>query len=310
MNYYKRIYAFVFAVSLVGVVMPAASSEQKKTSWLAEFFRNVACGSITGATEVGLNQPLIRIKNELQQSKAISMKERLQQLGKLVRVPRELYRGFGVNAGCMGPVTAIQIATSAGLKTVMPGDDAATSAFRSFLGGVASGLACNSVELVIIQQGVLKEDARTTMRMLFDQGGYPIFARGMVPKVLRDGGFGVGFLSTYPWLEDRIRAATESDVMATAGATLGAGLGTTVVTHPFDTLSTRMQADSTGEKIKGMCDAFKQLCKENGLKGLYAGVVPRGTRVALAIVVMNKTKTFLEDRFGDGASRVDMGDFE
>jgi hypothetical protein len=239
----------------------------------------------------------------------MSMKERFQMLGKLVSSPRELYRGFGVNAGCMGPVTAIQIATNEGLKKVIAGEDVVSSSFRGFLSGFASGLACNSVELVIVQQGILKKDAREVVQILMEKGGYPIFARGVVPKMFRDAGFGVGFLSTYPWLEEHIRASTGSDALATAGATLGAGLGTTVVTHPFDTISTRMQADSTGEKIKGMKDIFKQVCKENNFKGLYAGVVPRGTRVGLAIVVMNKTKSFLEDRFG-GSSRVDMGDSE
>jgi Mitochondrial carrier protein. len=260
----------------VFVIRFALCMEQK------EFMHNVAIGSVTGVAEVMVNQPLMCIKNMLQQGKIISLR------------PRILYRGFGINATCIAPTTALLIATDKALEAIAPGADIKTSAARAFGAGFISTLASSPTELVILIQQNEGKSAYKTIKNLIDQKGIRVISRGMVSKSLREGGFGVGFLSMYPWLKNSIHHnLIDNEAIALPLAGVIAGAGTVVATHPFDTISTCMQADYKSEQVKTMRQATQRIYEQYGMRGFYKGVVPRGTRVAVAIPLMDEIQRYL-----------------
>jgi hypothetical protein len=54
----------------------------------------------------------------------------------------------------------------------------------------------------------------------------------------------------------------------------------TLLTHPFDVVRTRLQLQASGNaighhKYKGVIDAFISIPKEEGIRRLFRGIVPR-----------------------------------
>ena len=218
----------------------------------------------------------------------------LQQSKKVSLDPRILYRGFGVNVACMAPTTAIQISVNKTLEEKFARNDVLSTTLRAFAAGAISALASSPTELIVLTQQNEGKNAYKTIRGLISQEGLAVLSRGFVAKSLRDGGFGVGFLSMYPWLNNKIRnSVIDNEPLALIGAGVIGGAGTAIATHPFDTISTRMQADYKQKNIKSFRQAIKTIYITEGLPAFFKGVTPRGTRVALAIPLMHSVKQYL-----------------
>lgn len=257
------------------------NSSYSKTLSLAN---SLVIGSVAGMTEVLVDQPLIYCKNMLQQGQKISLD------------PRVLYRGFGVNISCMVPTTALQIAANSALEDIIPGIDTSTMMLRAFGAGALSALTSTPTELIVLQQQNAGTSTRVTIQNFIEQQGYGVLYRGVSPKALRDGVFCVGYLSLYPVLKNEIRATyIDSDPMAMLIAGMSAGVVTAVASHPFDTVATLMQADYARKQNVTMLQTASALYRQNGAKGFFKGVVPRGTRVAMAIPLMNEVQQRLTD---------------
>lgn len=69
-----------------------------------------------------------------------------------------------------------------------------------------------------------------------------------------------------------IEKMTESQLVTIAGAASGFLAG--VVVCPLDVVKTRLQAQGPHSRYQGFQGAFKTIIKEEGIRGLYRGVVP------------------------------------
>jgi hypothetical protein len=250
---------------------------------LEQFGRDVVIGSLTGMGEVTINQPLICIKNTLQQRKPLSIN------------PHILYRGFGVNVSCMAPTTALQIATNKALEEVIVGNDTGTMTMRAFTAGIFSALASSPTELVVIHQQNEGLNAYTTIQKLIQQKGLSVMGRGCIAKSLREGGFGIGLLAMYPSLKNNIYTRLNNESAAIIAAGIIAGTTTAIITHPFDTISTAMQVDYTKQHHTTMCKTAQHIYNMHGVNGFFRGVAPRGTRIGLAIPLMHFLQHYLHD---------------
>jgi hypothetical protein len=253
------------------------------------FIKSVLIGSGAGAAEVVVNQPTVFFKNALQQQKDV--------FSLVKESPGLLYEGLGVNAVCMIPTTAAQIAVSTMLKGVMPDDDLKTAAARNALAGASSALLSNPSELVIINQQNRRTNARDTARNLYRQHGMSVGLRGYIAKAGRDSVFCSGFLTAYPAVKEKIKQSSGLDGFASGlAATAVVGPVTAVVSHPFDTISTRMQADASKKQFQGFFDTAKQVCKKEGVQSLLAGLLPRKARILVAIPLMSGVSAVLEKK--------------
>ena len=252
---------------------------------LKTFGQNLAIGTVASAADITVNQPFFYIKNMLQQDKKFFEIP--------LHDPRILYRGSCINFIRLAPTSAVQISVNELLRDLIPGERFSVASARAFTAGISCTLIGAPLEVIILHMQNKNLRPAASMQDLIREGGYRCFMRGIVPKMMRGGGFGIGFLAIYPEAEKLLYTATDNRACATLGAGAIGGATIAAATHPFDTVATRMQADYKGVHLRTLRQAFSTIYNAAGVGGFYQGVIPRAFLVASAITIMNTVKSTL-----------------
>jgi hypothetical protein len=288
---------FIFAL---GTYAPMrAMDNNNNTNSMLTFARDVTVGTIAATTECTVSHPLTIIKYRLQQG------DKLRQINFNTRF---LYTGFGLNIASMAPTTALQFGIEGVFKKLLP-DHPSKPMLSACGAGICSAVVSSPIELMVVhlqneEKRRLATDAtkpkltaHQIIRGLVLYGGYPVLSRGMLPKALREGGFATGLLWGNGKIKDYLQRAVGNGVAATIGASLVTGLGVTVVTHPFDTISTIMQEGCNvtssaprKQQVTTMRQAARTIYQQGKLRGFYKGFAPRVIFVTTAIGVMDKVR--------------------
>ena len=286
-------------VSCLLVSSSIASAMENEMNELSSFMQDLAIGSAAGVTEVFVSgQPLTFAKNTLQQMQRppeLSYKDAIKYTLRhfIQQPPSQYYRGIGVNTVCMVPTTAAQIGLSEKLKDVIPSEELSISFLRNGTSGALAAFVCNPSELIVINQQNWKASPRETVRRLYRANGAKVFLHGYSAKALRDAPFCAGFLTAYPEIKSYVQRETGSPTLATILSTACVGPVTAAASHPFDTVSTRMQADASKKNTKGFLPTTKTIYREGGVKSFFSGFTPRTARVLVAIPLMTAVKEWL-----------------
>lgn len=248
-----------------------------------KFAQGFARGSIVGILEVAVNQPLGTIKNDLQRGKKPSC-----------NVPH-LYRGFCVNAAGMAPATALQMGSFELFKYGLQDDNSQTlPENKKLCAAVGTGAFSSTVispcELVEVQQQKNKAALGQTMRKIKNEHGMRIFVRGMGSAAFCEIGFTTGYLAAGPFLDQRCIDAGLSEPLAAIASGSCAGFVAAGITHPIDTIKTKLQADLGKEQYKNAWDVYQN----NSTRSLYSGFTPRTARIIVATTVMSAVNKKLE----------------
>src|SRR5579885_1212071 len=173
--------------------------------------------------------------------------------------PRELYRGV-IPYSAIIPVTCIMD----GMTDFLKGNGVAP-AFASFIsGGIAAILISTPTTNLIVTDQRLSEAGepaglRNSIKEIVKYNGYAGFRTGMQWLIVREG--------IYSWSVFYAKDATKKHLQCNDGvASIISGTFATIISHPFDTLSTYMQ----GQKIrKYSVICIKEMLKERGLARFY-----------------------------------------
>ena len=123
---------------------------------------------------------------------------------------------------------------------------------------------------------------------IWKQEGVAGWTRGLGPTLLRDAPASGLYFMMYTQFKD-ILLKKEGDTIATYSTSVNlvsgflAGILTSIVTHPVDTLKTRMQLQPEGHTLEyrmSLWTATKRLYAEEGLCGFFRGLAPRLIRRA------------------------------
>ncbi|KAK3342871.1 mitochondrial carrier domain-containing protein [Neurospora tetraspora] len=125
----------------------------------------------------------------------------------------------------------------------------------------------------------------TLVKMYRTEGGFPALYRGIVPTVAGVAPYvGLNFM-VYEHVRQYLTLDGEQNPSAVrkllAGAISGAVAQT--CTYPFDVLRRRFQINTMsgmGYQYKGIFDAVRVIVTEEGVRGLYKGIVPNLLKVA------------------------------
>lgn len=252
----------------------------------SKFLSNIGIGALAGTIEVACNQPFIITKNILQQEKKGCRRPNIVEL--LCHNPKRLWTGLGVNIIAQGPTTAVQIGVDEFLKRHYPQNDLFTVLSRNLVTGIASGASCNVTELIITNQIIHKKSALAVAKQLYQEHGKAVFLRGIGTKMIRDAGFCLGFLTLYGNAKKELKDLPP--FLANTAAAAAVGIPTSLVTHPFDTVSIRLQADAGKKKYKSALEVFTTFIKNGQKKELWRGGSWRVLRVVVAIPLMSTIK--------------------
>lgn len=273
--------------------------DQKKSNPFKDLIVQIGIGSATGVTEVTANQPLVRLKNLFQLSNKNSFGSLF--VNSKSTIFKELYRGYTTNAGSMAPITAIQIAgnhlisnhlSEEGKKELVAYEKMAAA----FAGGVFSAFASSPAELVMLHQQETKGNFINVLQAISSEHGSGKLFRGFFPIAVRDGMFSLGYQVLGNVIMQELHLEDKNQLTKVLAGGVPAGIVTALVTHPFDTMSTLMKSDLACVKYPNAWVTFTAILQEQGVQGLYKGLVPRTARVSLAIPLMSFVSQFLNEQ--------------
>lgn len=268
LNYQIKLTVYIMILVSLNYVNTMQQEKNNQESHLKTFLKDIVVGSLTGISEVTVNQPLVGIKNALQQSQPIR--------------PKKLYKGYCVNALSMAPITAMQVCTNSIFQRILSsGKDLSIKdkILSAFLAGAISSLVSSPSELIMIKQQNHGKNFYQTLKNLLKEKKIRSLTRGIVPTAFRDGGFSTGYLALSQIISKELEKVTDHQNKLLGGVL--AGILSAIVTHPFDTIKTQMQAHD--QNLTTTLRTYDQ----EGFKTLFKGLIPRTTRVMMAIPLMS-----------------------
>jgi hypothetical protein len=294
----SKFYLFIICVWLFMPFFSFTSILEKRNNKYS-FYKTIFIGGVAGLTELVLGQPLQFVKNSFQQKKQkknfTSYNELFKEVFKFLRQQplSQYYRGICINGISMVPTTAAQISLSEFFKESVTGQGLVISGLRNGAAGVVATLIANPIELIIITQQNNKINPWKAIYNLYQKSGVIGYGRGFFPKAIRDAIFCAGFLTAYPEFTKYFQEKTNNTFLAMLLAILFVGPITAAISHPADTVSTIMQADSFADNQKKLVATVKFLHNQGDYKIFFLGLAPRTLRLGLAIIVMSLVKEWL-----------------
>eukprot|EP00471_Norrisiella_sphaerica_P003619 CAMPEP_0184487594 /NCGR_PEP_ID=MMETSP0113_2-20130426/10213_1 /TAXON_ID=91329 /ORGANISM="Norrisiella sphaerica, Strain BC52" /LENGTH=280 /DNA_ID=CAMNT_0026869953 /DNA_START=80 /DNA_END=922 /DNA_ORIENTATION=- len=246
---------------------------------------NLLVGAVGGTLETTIQMPLLTLKFATQEGRPLP-----------TRLP-EWYRGLGIQAGTLAPITAFQVMVNGVLEKAVTGGqrnltDLETIGCAMVAGGTSATLY-GPVDLIMIQQQKRQLGAIDTAKFILKKFGVMngIF-RGFWSTVVREAIYTGGYLGIAPVLT---KALVTSDMEMFKGKDYASGLtGSTVagviaaiLTHPADTSKTCMQADLECKTYPSARKAFFDHLYNKGVGSLYKGGLARTTRLCGAFFIVS-----------------------
>ncbi|KAK2193550.1 hypothetical protein NP493_10g06010 [Ridgeia piscesae] len=203
---------------------------------------------------------------------------------------RGIYSGLGSVAMGSMPGSGLFFCTYEGIKKLV-GGRTTSQLVGVHMSAAASGevMAC----LVRVPCEVIKQRAQMAphlsslhvLRATVAQEGIPGLYRGYVTTVLREIPFSLIQFPLWEFFKSRWEVLQGHEVMAWQSALCGclAGGISACITTPLDVAKTRVMLAVSGSALatRGLLHALRVVFAEKGVRGLFAGVVPRVTLISV-----------------------------
>jgi hypothetical protein len=223
--------------------------------------------------------------------------------------PAYCYRGLPVAVCSIAPVTCIQfVANNAVLRSVGISSESTASDRQRLAAGVLSGFASataqSPMQLVEINQQNHGGGMVATARRVVEARGFSGLYKGYSMTACREGIFVTSYMAAAPLLRQKLQEKYPdvSDGAAMAGSSIVAGGLGSALSHPFDTLKTRLQGGifpsglySAPAQDNNLLVKIAQM-RNSGtlLPQLYAGFVPRFFRIVSCTFIYGSLKESFE----------------
>lgn len=277
----------------------AASKEQAPRMALSPM-ENLGVGALGGALEVSIQMPILTFKFCVQEGRALPTSA------------AGWYRGVGVQAGTVAPITAIQMMVNGFLgKVALRGDVRELTdqekIVTAFGAGAISALVYSPVDLVTIQQQKLAKNPLATLKHLVNNHGVSSLLRGFSACAVRESIYTAGYLGLAPVATSALceKVAFFQDKPFAAGFTGACFAGTlaALLTHPADTAKTCVQSDMMGTQWASARAVVPKLIAEGGIGSLYKGGLARTVRLCGAFFICMTLREYAIDVKTEQAKR-------
>lgn len=120
------------------------------------------------------------------------------------------------------------------------------------------------------------------MLRIFREEGLSALYSGISPAILRQATYGTIKIGIYHSLKSMlVENPQESTLFINVCCGIVAGIVSSAIANPTDVLKVRLQAKTDINDKESMLHAFGRIYKEEGVKGLWRGVVPTAQRAAI-----------------------------
>lgn len=245
-------------------------------------YHNALMGAFGSTVEVFIQHPLLTYKNSIQSNYKIGLNL------------RSIYKGVGINALTMGPLTAVQFAGFGVLYNYCKQNnifesDNTRSIISSTVAGALSGLIAGPTELMIVQQQKYNQSFAKSYINIKKNYGYRYFSKGLLPCIIRESAYVSGYCTLTPFFEKKLVNTSpnlykEKSVKTSLTASIISGLIAGSISHPFDTIKTYSQSHIDTNSVQ----LVRNVVKEKGIIFLYKGIAPRSLRIAGTFFILNE----------------------
>lgn len=261
-------------------------------------------GGMVGSIEMAIMKPSVYWKSEMQQGRF--------SLSRAVN-PMYCYRGLPIAVASIAPVTCVQFLANSlllrGMGAVSGCDAASASDSQRLVAGVFSGFASaaaqSPMQLVEINQQNFGSGMAATVRRVVSCHGIMGLYTGYPMTAIREGIFVTSYMAVAPLLRREIQQhnPTMSEGVAMAASAILAGGVGAAMSHPADTLKTKLQGGVFPNGLHGLPatdNTIKQKVREMAsmpgsmVSSLYAGFAPRFFRIICCTFIYGTLKEFFE----------------
>ena len=260
-------------------------------------------GGIAGMVETFVQQPLIYWKTMSQINANFNVTHALRA------GIRPLFRGVGVNAGSIGPISAVQLAAHGSLESLARKFSSQETIESTWMqlsvasaAGVMSCVVVSPAEVLMVTQQATGRSLVNACKDLVGTSGIKSLFRGNVATAFREAAWTCGFFGATPVIKSGLQNDSKffrrNEVAASAVASVISGQCAALVSQPTDVVASMMKADGglDGQKIKypTFTSACKSLYAESGVKGFFRGLTSRSIRLCGAVFIMGETQDMLQ----------------
>lgn len=256
----------------------------------------LAAGMIAGGVETTAVWPMEYIKTQLQLSSKANPLPYTGMVSGLRHTVKTsgflgLYRGLAPTLIGSVPKAGIRFGLNAEIKGALKDGDGKLTPAKNFAAGLGAGV----MEAVIVVAPV--ETVKTKcidldkpfvegLRHILKSEGVAGVYQGVASTALKQGsnqGLRFMWFNEYKqrvalWNAERGGVSEGAGALQNLLGGMSAGCFSTLGNNPFDVVKTRMQGTRAGQ-YKGTVDCFRQIVRSEGFGALYAGIVPRLSRV-------------------------------
>jgi len=182
-------------------------------------------------------------------------------------------------------------------------------ALAAIMGDVTgSGWLCPSEVMKQQLQAGIYPSMKEAVKGIYTKSGVSGFYQGFTGGLARDVPFRVAQLTTFEvtksiYLRAKKSKSTDEDnstvtLSAFEAAICGAAAGSfsAAITNPLDRIKTLMMTDTTNAYGGSVVTCAAKILKDDGLAGLFAGVVPRVAYIAPSVCIFFVTYEFVQQK--------------
>eukprot|EP01018_Ginkgo_biloba_P034421 Gb_14414 [translate_table: standard] len=250
---------------------------------------NALAGALAGAFVSLWLHPVDTVKTVIQAHSA-GHRSVVHSFGSIVseRGIAGLYRGIGSNLASSAPISAIYTFTYESVKAALLPHLA--KEYHAFAHCTAGGCASIATSFIFTPSECIKQQMQVGSQYLsswkaltgiLDKGGFPLLYAGWGAVLCRNVPQSVIKFYTYEGLKHLAlrKHSTETRLSTLQTLAFGGLAGSTAAlfTTPFDVIKTRLQTQIPGSPTyyDGVFHALQQIARQEGLGGLYRGLLPR-----------------------------------
>jgi len=276
------------------------------------WWRHLVAGGLAGMVSRTCTAPLDRLKIMLQvhgtgrykSGKSLRIKDAFTYMLREGGI-RGLWRGNGINVIKIAPESALKFAAYDFFKSWIRGSaDRDLMIYERFLAGSMAGGVSQSViypmEVMKTRMALRKTNEFTGIidcaKQLYQTGGLRVFYRGYIPNLLGILPYAGIDLAVYETLKQKYlsRFGANGDNVPPAITLLACGTFSSccgqVAAYPLALVRTKLQSQAglnlqLPKEQTHAIGLFKYILREEGVRGLYRGILPNFCKVAPAVSI-------------------------